>query len=189
MNLAPLFEQQAKLDAVIIEKHGLQGQDLLPQKILSLQVELGELANEQRTWKFWSEDREPRLKKERKQIKEGLESFDNHEGAYEWVLEEYVDCLHFILSIGNRLKIKRDYNFYAYVSPLDKSIDHQFISLISEAKEFIGLSNDEPTDVKFILYVCRLLGLGKMLGFTWEEIEQAYYVKNEVNHERQANGY
>ncbi|MFY0167293.1 dUTP diphosphatase, partial [Bacillus anthracis] len=33
------------------------------------------------------------------------------------------------------------------------------------------------------------LGLGKKLGFTFEEIEQGYYKKNEVNHQRQDNGY
>ena len=41
MNLQPLFETQAKLDKRIVEKKGLQGQDLLDKKILALQVELG----------------------------------------------------------------------------------------------------------------------------------------------------
>jgi dimeric dUTPase (all-alpha-NTP-PPase superfamily) len=31
--------------------------------------------------------------------------------------------------------------------------------------------------------------LGKMLGFTPEDIEQAYIEKNEVNYERQRKGY
>lgn len=35
----------------------------------------------------------------------------------------------------------------------------------------------------------RYLALGEMLGFTWEEIETAYYEKNKVNHVRQDTGY
>lgn len=33
------------------------------------------------------------------------------------------------------------------------------------------------------------LQLGAKLGFTWEQVEEAYYAKNKVNHARQANGY
>lgn len=58
MELKELFEMQKKLDEHIIEEKGLEGQDLLPKKILALQVELGELANEWRGFKFWSEDQE-----------------------------------------------------------------------------------------------------------------------------------
>ena len=31
--------------------------------------------------------------------------------------------------------------------------------------------------------------LGALLGFTDEQIEQAYYDKNKINHERQSDGY
>ena len=34
-----------------------------------------------------------------------------------------------------------------------------------------------------------MLGLGEMLGFKWEHIEEAYYSKYQVNHERQDSGY
>ena len=57
MNLLPYFKAQKKLDDHIIQEKGLQGQDLLDKKILALQVELGELCQEWRGFKFWSEDR------------------------------------------------------------------------------------------------------------------------------------
>ena len=38
MNLAKLFETQKLLDDRIVDEHNLYGQDLLPQKILALQV-------------------------------------------------------------------------------------------------------------------------------------------------------
>jgi dimeric dUTPase (all-alpha-NTP-PPase superfamily) len=33
------------------------------------------------------------------------------------------------------------------------------------------------------------LNLGEMLGFTEEQIEQAYFEKNKINHQRQEVGY
>src|SRR5690625_2371786 len=59
MNLQKLFETQKKLDERIVKEKGLEGKDLLDKKILALQVELGEIANEFRGFKFWSEDQEP----------------------------------------------------------------------------------------------------------------------------------
>ncbi|GAA0415215.1 hypothetical protein GCM10008934_02680 [Virgibacillus salarius] len=46
MNLDKLFPIQKELDTRIEREKGLEGQDLLDKKILALQVELGELANE-----------------------------------------------------------------------------------------------------------------------------------------------
>src|SRR5690625_5238764 len=54
---------QAELDKKIVKEKGLEGQDLLDKKILALQVELGELANEWRGFKFWSENLVPTLKR------------------------------------------------------------------------------------------------------------------------------
>lgn len=52
INLSRLFQMQKVLDARIGKEHGLEGKDLLPKKILALQVELGELANKWRGFKF-----------------------------------------------------------------------------------------------------------------------------------------
>src|SRR5690606_6157450 len=61
MNLSKLFEMQAKLDAHIEREHPCkENEDRLVKKILALQVELGELANEWRGFKFWSEEQAPR---------------------------------------------------------------------------------------------------------------------------------
>src|SRR5690625_3278853 len=90
MNLAKLFEAQKELDERIVAEKGLEGQDLLDKKILALLVELGELAQNWRGFKFWSNDQEPRT-----------ELWDDRLRFHNPLLEEYVDCLHFILSIGN----------------------------------------------------------------------------------------
>src|SRR5699024_7652437 len=79
MNWKLLFEKQVELDAYITNNHDLSGSDLFEKKILALFVELGELANETRCFKFWS-------MKER--------------NSNSVILEEYVDNIHFLLSLG-----------------------------------------------------------------------------------------
>lgn len=60
MNLQKLFEMQAELDERIIQQHPeLRGQNNLDWKLLALQVELGECANEWRGFKKWSNNQQP----------------------------------------------------------------------------------------------------------------------------------
>src|SRR5690625_3877257 len=125
MNLSKLFKIQKQLDEKIVKEKGLEGQDLLDKKILALQVELGELAQNWRGFKFWSNDQEPRTQSkvvchvcnghggfvhtdEYQQATEPFEECLYCEGTgfqedKNPLLEEYVDCLHFILSIGLEL--------------------------------------------------------------------------------------
>ena len=167
MNLSKLFETQKQLDNRIEEGHGLEGNDLLEDKVLALQVELGELANETRCFKFWS--KKPPSEKV-------------------VVLEEYVDGLHFILSLGNLLN-----------SQLKGIVPGRFFSLSETLNELFACVADLNRGVKKMIEIDVLetykalfslfMGLGRQLGFTETEIEQAYYAKNQINHERQANGY
>lgn len=63
------------------------------------------------------------------------------------------------------------------------TIEIQFITLFKATVTFLE-------DISYYQEMWELfLGLGEMLGFTWDEIEQAYYAKNKENHERQNNGY
>ncbi|APB37959.1 dUTP diphosphatase [Heyndrickxia coagulans] len=203
MNLQKLFEAQAELDQHIIEKKGLQGVNLLPNLILALQVELGECAQEWRVFKFWSNNREPRLKGYKAiTCKWCNGSGDDGSGVcpdckcagyvykeYNPLLEEYVDCLHFILSIGNQIKFDREITG-RYIND---SITEQFNSVFEDVGNLMkSIREDQPeSDLKawYEELVRGIIGLGEMLGFTWEQIEQAYFAKNAVNHSRQENGY
>lgn len=162
MNLEKLFSMQKVLDERIVKEKQLRHFDLLPQKILALQVELGELANEVRCFKFWS---------------------NKPASDVSVVLEEYVDCLHFILSIGNELKQTK--RFGRIRVDKEKDLTDQFRTvfyLISEP-----IITDYPEGWFNILF-SYFVELGEMLCFTWEEVEQAYLKKNEVNHQRQDSG-
>lgn len=179
MNLTKLFEMQRVLDERIVKEKGLEDQDLLPQKILALQVELGECANEWRGFKYWSKDQQPRtLKKEH--------DFFSDEVVKEYnpLLEEYIDCLHFILSIG----LTED--FYEDLSndiiPLKtKTITISFIRVFDQVSRLY----DDFDAYEYQNLLEYFLGLGEMLGFTWEQIEEAYMSKNQTNHKRQDTGY
>jgi dimeric dUTPase (all-alpha-NTP-PPase superfamily) len=165
MNLTKLFEMQKALDERIIREKGLEGQDLFANKILALQAELAECANEWRGFKHWSNDREMRREK---------------------ALEEYVDCLHFVLSIG--LEIKSQYvNKWNLAYPSQGPKDTSYT--IERFIEVIRIAGEMLYEDFYANLLVHFFDLGYMLGFTWDEIEQAYFAKNAVNHKRQDTGY
>lgn len=200
MDFKQLFNTQAELDAAIIEKHPeLKGQDNLDWKVLALQVELGELANEWRGFKKWSNDQEPRkVVRCNRCVGKGMKYshvFDNYDTC-DWcngtgsvgnpLLEEYADCLSFALTIGLELNTQVE-----HVYLLDKqkqSITRQISGLMSA----IGLLNIHSGVIRENGYkeiFADLIRLGLKLGFTLDQIEAAYYDKNKLNHQRQASGY
>ncbi|RQW19879.1 hypothetical protein EH196_06960 [Bacillus sp. C1-1] len=182
MNLTKLFQIQKELDQKIVNNKELEGWDLLPERVLALQVELGECANEWRGFKFWSEDQEPRRYKEKEVLINGVVTGVDTDP----LLEEYVDCLHFVLSIGLYGGFDQmNLNIGAVEGLKRKDIVTQFNYLFQKIGDFSSITNHNN-----YMYILPLfIGLGEMLGFTWNEIEQAYLDKNKINHERQANGY
>ena len=158
MNLSNIFNKQIALDAHITEKHPVkENEDRLAKKILALQVELGELANEWRGFKYWSNDQKPRTWKrikcpscEKKGYVRGNPPVDPIKGKHSlgnhWyhcddcagflvvdknpLIEEYVDCLHFIVSIGIELNVNPEQLFIP-IFECDEETDI-FISLFFE---------------------------------------------------------
>ena len=194
MNLSKLFKIQKQLDDRIVKEKGLEGQNLLDKKILALQVELGELAQNWRGFKYWSNDQEPRTEVPDFETwkKNGHKTYKGKPIMHikNPLLEEYVDCLHFTLSIGLDLKVSTPYKIGDYMAP---DVTRQFKFVFEDISKLDrAISNEYEEDVIFDTYdemVRGLLGLGDMLGFTWEQIEQSYLYKNKINHERQESGY
>ncbi|SPT98385.1 dUTPase [Lysinibacillus capsici] len=200
MNLTKLFKTQAALDEHIMQEHPeLQGQNNLDWKLLALQVELGECANEWRGFKKWSKDQDPRKEiichacKGEGGFIEDSPPRDNFEPCMYCsatgiqarpLLEEYVDCLHFILSIGLEIGTKTTVD-WDDIEFFETDITEQFIEITSRILE---LRSWESSDTWAGLF-SEFYILGKMLGFTWEQIEESYYEKNKINHLRQENGY
>jgi dimeric dUTPase (all-alpha-NTP-PPase superfamily) len=112
-----------------------------------------------------------------------------------------VDGLHFVMSIGLE-EVERYgevypiYGIFHSVEPIKyESITEQFNYLFYQVGYFMDcvclreFGTNSEIDEQFEQTFRMFLGLGKMLGFTWEQIEEAYLAKNAVNHQRQANGY
>lgn len=165
MQLKKLFEMQKELDDHIIREHELEGKNLISNKTVAFIVELSELANELRFFKHWS-NKGPSEK--------------------EVVLEEYVDGLHFLLSLGNGIGadtlIEDDFKF-DYVCKAD--LTEEFIYIIKLAIEF----KEVNTYQNYRNLLNRYLSLSKILGFTQEAVVQGYFKKNAINHKRQESGY
>lgn len=205
MNLNELFELQAKLDAHIEKEHPRQpSEDRLAKKILALQVELGELAQNWRGFKYWSKDQEPRIK-DYKQIKCKWCNGSGDDGTgvcpdcrssgdvykeYNPLLEEYVDVVHFTLSVGLEIEIKHE----IFPEPINYGdVVIQFNELFGQISYFASILNREndweEVESEYERIWSLLFGLAGLLGFTWEQIEQAYFDKNNINHQRQESGY
>lgn len=162
VNLAKLFMMQKELDTKIETQHQLQQEMLFDRKILALLVEVGELANETRCFKFWS-------------VKPPA--------SIDVILEEYVDGIHFILSLGLEIDIEPTIQFE---NKQDKrNVTEQFLYVYQS----ITLFKDERSISMYKNMFEEYLFLGELLGFSSAQIEKAYVSKNEVNHERQKQGY
>lgn len=161
MNWKPLFEMQQQLDQYIQSNHQVTSDQLFERKILALFVELGELANETRCFKFWS-------------VKEP--------SPREVILEEYVDGIHFILSLGLDAEFQLE------------EVDHQpyngdLTGLFNQLYRAIDYYRDDRTEITYLTVFGLFLTLGKELGFTDQDIQSAYFEKNEVNFKRQDEQY
>lgn len=161
MDFKKLFRLQKDLDAQIIEEHNLKNETLFSEKSLALQVELGKLADKTRCFKYWS-------------CKSPVKR--------EIILEEYINCLHCILSIGIDKKFD-DINPSS--AKFNYSITEQFLDLYVDINDFVICSSKDH----YITLFEDFLSLGKNLGFSELEIENEYIRKNQLNLEKQVSNY
>lgn len=205
MNLNSLFSRQEKLDNYIVKEKGLEGIDLLPRKTVALICELYECINEARFFKFWSEDTKPRteficdLCDGSEEISRET-SFGTPEGGFDVfevdvncpvcedidvdinpLLEEYVDTIHFTLSIANDLGVHE----HKYIETEPQDLNKLVLGITNLAT--IIPTSREQYHVKSLLN--NIILLGYQLGFTEQDIITAYHDKNKENYARQKSGY
>jgi dimeric dUTPase (all-alpha-NTP-PPase superfamily) len=185
MNLTKLFKIQAATAEMYEKKHPAQpGENRHDKKVLALIVEVSECANEWRGFKYWSKDQTARTE---------LYNFIgeiNGERLYKTanpLLEEYVDGLHFVLELGLLVGGFAD---KGWVFPKGKGepLDW-FLQIFSDINDFVQAFQGFNKQIAFLGLLEDYIQLGASLGFTWEEIEQAYLDKNKINYQRQSEGY
>lgn len=161
LQINDLFEMQNILDNYIFKQHQLIREETIDRRILALLVEISELANETRCFKFWS-----------------------CKGANEKskILEEYVDGIHFFLSLGMDIDVMP-----TYLS--SEEVDTELSLLFLKVYEKVCVLQHSFTEKNYKEAFQIYLQIADSLSFTPEEIRQAYFEKNKINHKRQLENY
>lgn len=205
MHLQKLFETQRALEAQINVQHPpANGHDRLDENILALQSELGELSNEWRGFKYWSYNRNPRIKTAVKVSCEFCsgqgyfleEACRKCSGTGEVIssyrnplLEEYVDCLHYLLIIGLTINIQERYADEVNFNIGARTKKSVALKVFKNCYRKIAIFDLYRSQRIFMDLFSEFTTLGDALGFTEEQIEEAYYAKNDVNYKRLESGY
>jgi dimeric dUTPase (all-alpha-NTP-PPase superfamily) len=159
--LDELFPLQKALDETINADHKVSYESTHYKRLLALLVEIGELANETRCFKYWSE-KGPSPK--------------------ETILDEYADGLHFFLSLGIPLGVEK----YTHKWRADeKELTLQILKSYSLVNELLLTYDTKHYGAAFGAY----LNILPLLGYSGEDAIEAYKKKLQVNYERQKNHY
>ncbi len=155
-------EKQLDLDAFIKNNSNIKSEERYwEDRIIALLVELGEVSNEIRFFKYWS--KKPSSEKE-------------------VIIDELVDCLHFAFSLGNTLGIKE----WVFITDDMKRPMHLiYFDIIKKLHDLVNDKNERL--FKSMLF--NLVEIAWHLNYSMEDIEEAYNKKNAVNYERQNSGY
>ena len=156
MDIKKMLEAQKELDKANMKKGGLTEYPL-DMVQTAYRVELGELLQEWKEFKFWK-------------INKGEIDRDK-------MLEEWADCMHFALSLDNDIYkcgvyTKDDFNRYIE--------DETILDIYKVINDCFVVS---------VFTLPCVIALGLKLGYTLEELEQAYWKKNKINWERIEGGY
>ena len=161
IDLSNLYQKQAELDARIADNHHITYATTRERRILALLVEFGEFANATRCFKYWS---------------------NKPSEAQDIVLDEYVDGLHFFLSLG--IDIKANKRVYHYTKHSD-DLTNQILEVYRLASIFLK-KQDEKSYVKAFQ---AFINIVPILKVRWTTIEKAYYKKLGENYHRQDTNY
>lgn len=192
MNLEAMFQTQKKFDSTFTD---VDKKTKIKNKFFALLVEMGEAANEApQTFKYWSSNPKPAtLKTAEKFAKYYNQPIMPIDG--DPLLEELVDKLHFILSLGNELNLSGDVKTYVYLTNGD-IVDMQmhFTEAVTDLYFHWRITCDELSTLHdanktYGLLLGYFFGIAHELGYSESSLEKAYYDKNQINYERQKNAY
>ena len=161
VNLEELYSLQGELDKDIALRHNVSYKTTHSRRLLALMVELGELANETRCFKYWS-NKAPSPK--------------------EIVMDEYADGLHFLLSLGIPLKTTK---FEYELSKNKEDLTNQFHKMYALGNALIE-HYDLENYIKAMQYY---LNMALSIDMDDKDIINSYKAKLAVNHKRQETNY
>ena len=151
-----IYNANKELEELFANDYDFESRDIFIKNALELLVEIGELANETRCFKYWS-NKGPSPRAE--------------------ILDEYADCILMTLAFSNFLEVSLDEEFS---EPTPREINEQFIYLYQISASLIDNYNKEV--VKEIW--SNLIYLGKLLDFSDKDIIDGCLHKINRNKER-----
>lgn len=161
LKVKALYQLQRELDQRIFDLHQVTREGTRQQRLLALLIELGECANETRCFKYWS-------------LKGPAEKAV--------ILEEYGDGIHFLLSLGIDLDDQKE----VMVSTSETSdLTESFLKTFAAVHQLTADFTLENYYRVFAAY----LNVADLLGFSADDVETYYLLKNKKNHQRQDEGY
>lgn len=156
-----VYEENKKLDKVFDDLYDMSNLDINRKNKLELLVELGELTNETKCFKYWSN-----------------KPFD-----IDKVKEEYADCMQMILYFFNKFNVSLEEDFKMtkiYYDTIDS-----FGNLYKLCSEFY---HNEDRDLIKEIFV-KFIDLGYQLGFNDDDIIEACLMKIRKNFKRFEEGF
>ena len=172
MNLEKMLEAQKELDLEICKKANIKRASYIDLK-MALCSELSELANEWGGFKYWKL---------------------SHRITDNTLLEEWADCMHIALTLFNMSTVgikKQDLEFIENSTIYDHITKNRnaITSVFLECYRKIATGEKRVPRATAIALIINIIKIGKMLGYTEEELEKAYYNKRYINIKRVKEGY
>jgi dimeric dUTPase (all-alpha-NTP-PPase superfamily) len=164
MKLELYYEKQLELEKFVCQNIGMEWDEfssvpMTDKRVFAFKVELAEFSNETGWFKYWKQ---------------------SHKMDRANTLEEFVDCVHFIVAIG----LHRNYNKFVHGLGWAAHMECPEELLYRDVME-----NPIDSSSKWKRAFEQLIAIGIKLGYTLDEIETAYLLKNQKNIERQLNKY
>jgi dimeric dUTPase (all-alpha-NTP-PPase superfamily) len=164
MKLELYYDKQQELEQFVRKNIGMTKEEfssveMVDKRIFAFKVELAEFSNETGWFKYWKQSHKPNMAN---------------------VIEELADCIHFLLAIG----LYRNYHKFVHELEYDRWLNEDDFYQYNAIMECPINSAGEWKEIFEYL-----IAIGIRLGFTIEQIELAYLLKNQKNIERQLQKY
>lgn len=157
-----IYIKNKELDNIYINKYSNNIDNYYEKNCLELIVELCELANESKCFKYWS-----------------IKKVD-----YDKLLEEYADCILMVLCIYNTFDIDS-------LDILDIDDDRDIVIIFNDVIRMCTLlqNKDNVDDILLKNIFSYLIYIGKLLKLDDKLIREACYKKIDINKERLNSNY
>ncbi len=164
MKLQLYYDKQLELEKFVCQNIGMEWGEftsvpMTDKRVFAFKVELAEFSNETAWFKYWKK---------------------SHKIDKAKVLDEFADCVHFIVAIG----IHRNYHKFVHELRYEGWLEYPEEQLYREIMEDSIASSGLWKEV-----FERLIAIGIKLGYSLEEIQTSYLRKNKKNIERQISNY